>query len=304
MKLRFLTLALCLFFSCFLLSVGTSPALAQEENEEPLLDEPLEEGILQDEETADEAEEDEEAGEDREAAREETEEPEEEEEEETAAAAEEEDEPEEEEEEEEEKPLKKELAEKDEDEEELEDRRQIKIAGVIVMNYIFENSPNSFTIKYRFELKGESAADTAVIRGDVDLAAEVDGPLWKFPTGECTLDISIPKVPFELSFRKTGDEKGNLRLVFKKPIQETWASNCSFNDAPGANFNTRGPPEKWMTRAFQKARPPLRSIVVELSDEETTTPLVINKQIIGDPPLGSMEIEGTASITITPGAGE
>lgn len=179
--------------------------------------------------------------------------------------------------------------------------RRIKIAGIIIMNYVFEDSPNAFVVKYRIDMSGETFADTAVIRGDVDLGADVDGSLWKFPTGECKLDISIPKVPFEISFRKTGEDKGSLQLIFKKAITEDWKSRCTFQDAPGASFDTTGPPEKWLERALQKARPPLKSIVVDLKNEETTMPLVISKEIIGDPPIGSMEIEGTLSTTVSPG---
>lgn len=259
---------LCLVLACISICAST-PASAQDKGDETLLDEPLDETILPGE--IDEEDEDRADIDDRAADRDEEEEMEE--------------------------PLE---IEKPEDIE-GEVSRQIKIAGVVIMDYVFDNSPNSFTIKYRWELSGEANAATAVIKGDVDLAAEVEGPLWKFPTGECTLQITIPKVPFELSFNKTGDEKGNMKLIFKQPITEDWQSNCTFTDAPGAAFDTRGPPEKWLTKALEKARPPLRSIVIDLTNEETTTPLVISKQIIGDPPLGSMEIEGTASITITPG---
>ncbi len=178
--------------------------------------------------------------------------------------------------------------------------RQIKISGVVIMNYVFENSADSFTVKYRWELKGEANADTAVIKGDVDMEAEVDGFLAKWPTGECKLDISIPKVPFELTYKKTGEEKGDLRLSFKKPITEDWSSKCSFTDTPGAKLETSGPPEKWLAKALEKARPPLRSIVIEVKDEETTTPLVIGKETISDAPIGTMEIEGTASVTVSP----
>jgi hypothetical protein len=169
------------------------------------------------------------------------------------------------------------------------------------MNYMYDNSPDAFTIKYRWELKGEVNADNAVIKGDIDMSADVDGYLSKWATGECKLEITIPKVPFELSFKKTGEEKGDLRLILKKPITEDWQSRCTFKDAPGAKFDTSGPPERWLARAIEKARPPLRSIVIDLKNEETTTPMVIGKETIPDPPLGSMEIEGQAYVTITPG---
>ncbi|HQG13584.1 MAG: hypothetical protein BWY40_00442 [bacterium ADurb.Bin270] len=184
-----------------------------------------------------------------------------------------------------------------------DDRRKVSISGMVVMNYVFDNSPDSFTVRYRWELSGNANASTSVIKGDLDIDAEVDGYLAKWPTGECALNITIPKVPFELTFRKDSEEKGDIRIQFKQGISENWQSNCTFHDAPGARFETSGPPERWFEKALSKARPPIRSIVVNLSDDETTTPLVIPKETIGDPPVGSMEVEGTASITVTPAEG-
>jgi hypothetical protein len=177
---------------------------------------------------------------------------------------------------------------------------EISITGAIVMDYIFNNSSDSFTVKYRWEIKGSVNAATAVIKGDATIDAEVEGPLSKWPTGECRLFITIPKIPYELTFRKTNEETSSLRLVFKRTISEDWQSKCTFKDAPDAKFETRGEPERWLTRALEKARPPLKSIVANLGEEETTTTFVINKQILNDPPLGSGEIEGTGVITISP----
>lgn len=182
-----------------------------------------------------------------------------------------------------------------------EDIWSIVITGAVIMNYVFNNSPDSFNIKYRWEIKGQANAATSVIRGDADITAEVEGFLSKWPTGECKLDVTIPKVPFELVFRRSGGDKGSIRLVFQQAINEDWMSRCTFTDAPGAKFDTRGTPEAWLTRALQKARPPLKNIIANLGDEETTTTLVINKEIIADAPLGSGEIEGTGVVTVKPG---
>lgn len=182
-----------------------------------------------------------------------------------------------------------------------ETRWNVVMNFAIVMNYVFNDSPDSFTAKYRFEIKGQANAETAVLRGDADITAEVEGPLSRWPTGECRLSITIPKIPYELTFRRTGEEKGNLRLVFKRAITEEWQSTCTFEDAPGTRFETRGAPETWFTRALEKARPPLKDLIADIGKEEMSTRVVIPKEVITDAPLGSGEIEGTGVITIKPG---
>lgn len=186
---------------------------------------------------------------------------------------------------------------------ELENRWNIKINAAIRANYVMNDSPDSFVIKYRWEIEGQANAETAVIRGNATISAEVEGFLAKWPTGECTLNVTIPQVPFELTFRKSGEDKGSVALKFRRNIMENWESKCTFTDAPGARFETTGDPEKWLAKAIEKARPPLRSIVTDLTDEETTTSFVINKEVLDDPPLGTVEIEGTGVVTITPGTG-
>jgi hypothetical protein len=183
---------------------------------------------------------------------------------------------------------------------EEENRWTINIMATIKMNYLFNNSEDSFIVNYRWQVNGEANAATAVIRGTADIDAEVEGFLSKWPTGECRLEVSIPKVPFEITFRRTNEERSDIRLVFRGAISEAWQSKCTFADAPGARFDTIGEPEQWLTRALKKARPPLRSIIADLADEETTTTSVIGKQIISDPPLGSGEFEGIVTITVGP----
>ena len=182
-----------------------------------------------------------------------------------------------------------------------ENRWNVTMTIAVVMNYVFDNSPDSFVVKYQFVINGQANAETAVLRGEADITASVQGPLSKWPTGECKLTVTVPKVPYELTFRKTGDDKGNLKLVFRKSINEDWQSQCTFGDTPGARFETRGAPEAWLSKALEKARPPIKDLIADLGTEETTSRFVISKESIPDPPLGSAEIEGTGVITIRPG---
>lgn len=182
-----------------------------------------------------------------------------------------------------------------------ESRWNITMTVAVVMTYVFNDSPDSFTIRYRFEIKGQANAETAVLRGDLDINADVQGPLAKWPSGECQLTVSIPKVPYELTFRKSGDDKTSLRLVLRRSVNEDWQSKCTFSDAPDARLETRGAPETWLAKALEKARPPLKDLIADIGEEETTTRFVISKESISDPPLGSGEFEGTGVITIRPG---
>jgi hypothetical protein len=182
-----------------------------------------------------------------------------------------------------------------------ETRWKVRIDGAVRANYVFNDSPDAFVVKYRWEIDGQANATTAVMRGDAEISADVEGFLSKWPTGECSLSVTIPKVPFEITFQKTTEDKGTIALKFRQAIAENWSSNCTFIDAPGARFNTSGDTEKLLSRALEKARPPLRSIIADITDDETTTSFVIPKEIIDDPPLGTIEIEGTGVITITPG---
>jgi len=185
-----------------------------------------------------------------------------------------------------------------------EEARQIVIDSLVNLNYVFNNSPDSFILKYHVHLEGKLAAATAVIKGNASIATEVTGFLAKWPTGECKLTVTVPDSPFQMTFRKTAEDKANVDIKFTNPILETWESQCNFKDAPDAKFNTKGDPEKWLAKAFEKARPPLARMTVNLNpDESTTMKIEIPKQTIKDPPLGSAEVEGTGVITINPGAG-
>ncbi|MBI4126313.1 MAG: hypothetical protein HY465_02345 [Deltaproteobacteria bacterium] len=182
--------------------------------------------------------------------------------------------------------------------------RTIVLDGAVTLNYVFDNASESFIIKYSFHIEGNAAADAAVIKGEADIKGDVEGFLAKWPEGECKLSVTIPKIPFEMSFRASGEEKGRVSFKLKDKILETWESRCTFSDAPGKTFQTRGTPEEWLNKALQKARPPLNSISVKLDVEEaTTTTFQISKQILKDPPIGTAEIEGTGVITVKP-AGE
>ena len=184
-------------------------------------------------------------------------------------------------------------------------KRSIVLDGAVTLNYVFDNSPESFIIKYSFHVEGEAAANVAVIKGDAEIKSDVEGFLAKWPDGECKLTVTIPKVPFEMTFRQGSEDRGNMNMSFKEKILETWESRCTFSDTPGKTFQTRGNPEEWLNKALQKARPPLKAIALKLSaDEETTTTFTISKQTFKDPPLGTAEVEGTGVITIKPAGAE
>jgi hypothetical protein len=181
-----------------------------------------------------------------------------------------------------------------------DEARKILIDGMVDMNYVFNDSPESFIIHYHFRIEGEIKAKTAVIRGDAQIDTKVDGFLAKWPNGECSLTITIPKAPFQVTFKRNDEENATIDLTFTKPIVETWESKCNFGE--GAKpFVTRGDPEKWMERALAKTSPPLKSLVATVNaTEKTTNKFLINSFQINDPPLGTIEAQGTGVVTIIP----
>lgn len=182
-----------------------------------------------------------------------------------------------------------------------ENRYGITITGAVQMNYVFNDSPDSFTVKYVFEVKGRANAAVAVLKGEAKITPTVSGALSKWPTGECKLEVSVSTIPYELTFKKTDEKRASLKLIFKKSASEDWESKCSFADAPNKKFNTRGTPELWFMKAIEKSKPSLKDMSVDINSEETSTSFAIAKEIISDPPVGSGEIEGRGVVTITPG---
>ena len=182
------------------------------------------------------------------------------------------------------------------------DARNIIIDGLVSLNYVFNDAPESFIINYHFRIEGETRARTAVIRGEAAIDVKVEGVLAKWPGGECTLGITIPKAPFQVTFRRKEDsDDANINLRFTKPIMEEWESTCTFGESGAKPFVTKGMPEKWLQRALAKTSPPMRSLVAKLDDnEKTTNNFLVNKHQINDPPLGTIEVEGKGIITIIP----
>lgn len=187
-----------------------------------------------------------------------------------------------------------------EEEEEGEYSKDIIIDMRVVFDYVFEEG-GAFDIVYTAHLEGTASSKVSVISGEADVTAKINGPLAKWPTGECNLEVTIPKIPFDITYRKTGDDKARIILRFKKAIMESWSSKCLFNDTPGAKFITSGPPEKWFNQAIQKASPPLRALSAKLDPEnETTSTSTIKAFTAQDQPLGHAQIEGTIVTTIKP----
>lgn len=188
------------------------------------------------------------------------------------------------------------------EEEPGDEARKVIIDTLVNLSYVFNNSPDSFIVTYHFRIEGDIKAKTSVMRGQATVDVKTDGFLAKGPTFECKLKITVPKAPYQLTFRWKDDENANLDLNFTKPIMETWESNCSFGDSGAKPFVTKGNPEKWLKRALAKTSPPLRKLNAKLTDEEkTTTNFIVNTHQINDPPLGTIEVDGKGIITVIHG---
>jgi hypothetical protein len=187
----------------------------------------------------------------------------------------------------------------------LDENRKVNIFADVKLNYVFAEGIESLIINYRFNIEGEVKARTAVMRGKANVKADVEGYLFKNSSAECKLSIDIPDAQYQLTFRRKDDENADLSLSFTKPILETWESRCDFTEAGAKPFITKGEPEKWLNRVLTKTSPPLNRLTATLNaDEKTTTKFVINTQQINDPPLGTIEAEGSGIITVIPASAQ
>lgn len=180
-------------------------------------------------------------------------------------------------------------------------RYNLTIDAVIVVNYTFADH-ETYNVKYRIELAGDLNADVGMIKGNAKVATDIGGYLAKTSLFECLLKVSIADVPYEIYFQKTGEKEAEINVAFKGQILEDWESLCTFLDASGAKFNTRGSPERWIGVALEKAKPPLTKIIMRVGSKTTTTKFSILKHTVQEAGLGSAEIDGTGVVTLKPAA--
>lgn len=183
--------------------------------------------------------------------------------------------------------------------------KTIIIDAVVYVDYQFFGSSDAFKVKYHINMGGAANISTAIIKGDAEIATEVTGYLAKWPQGQCILDITIAKVPYEISYRQSGSDEADMNIQFKKEINEKWESTCTFIGGVTKPFKTEGQPEKWIEGALQKTSPPLSSIAAPLeADEATSITFNISEYTVLEEGLGSATVKGTGIVTIQPaGAG-
>lgn len=183
-----------------------------------------------------------------------------------------------------------------------EEPYQIEMQVEVEMNYVFEESPDNFIIKYSMNLEGETQNKKQVIQGQAHAKASVEGFLAKWPSGECVLNIEIEEIPFEMIFAKLGERMVRVNTKHED-FEELWRSNCLFSDAPGAKFTTTGKKERWFAQVLSRASHILRDIKMTMDPNHrlpTTLRSNIQRFMIADPPLGSAEIDGKLVLTVTP----
>ncbi|MBI2092165.1 MAG: hypothetical protein HYY43_02700 [Deltaproteobacteria bacterium] len=179
--------------------------------------------------------------------------------------------------------------------------RKLTIDAVIVVKYSFGDGVEPYSIKYHINMGGSLKADVGMIKGNAKVATDISGFLAKSSAFECLLKISIADVPYEIMFKKTSEDEADINVSFKDQILEDWESLCTFLDASGAKFNTRGAPERWIGTALEKANPSLSKLSAPIDPKKTTTQkFTISQYTIQDEGLGSAEISGTGVVTIEP----
>jgi|GEM_PF-5752941 len=179
--------------------------------------------------------------------------------------------------------------------------RKITIDAVVIVNYSFSDTGESYNIKYHINMGGEVPADIGLIKGNAKVATDIGGFLAKTSAFECLLKVSIADVPYEITYKKVSDTEADITVAFKGQILEDWESLCTFLDTSGAKFNTRGAPEKWIGVALEKANPPLTKLSAPIDKIKTTTlKFSVPKQSVPDESLGTAQIEATGILTIQP----
>lgn len=175
------------------------------------------------------------------------------------------------------------------------------LEGAVNVNYVFADSPDGFVVTYNFKIEETLHNKLDVRKGTFSPTTSIKGFLAKWPSGECNLKITAGSVPYELTFHRTKETEAQIDFKTKETILESWESLCNFADAPGAKFNTRGNPEKWLDSALKKTSPSLHQITLTLNrSEPTTVAFKIERYQAPDLPIGTVEIEGAGTITVEP----
>lgn len=177
--------------------------------------------------------------------------------------------------------------------------KKVSIDTVIHVDYQFFDSTDAFKVKYHINMGGNANLATSLIKGNAEIATEVTGYLSKWATGQCVLDVSIAKTPYEIKYSQS-ENQADISIMFKKEISETWESTCTFVGG-SKPFKTQGPPEKWIEDALKRASPPLGSVEAPLEKgEASTTTFTIPEYTVIEEGLGSAKVKGTGVITIQP----
>jgi len=180
--------------------------------------------------------------------------------------------------------------------------RRITFDSVIVVKYSVNGAATgaATSLKYHINLSTETKQDVDLAKGNAKIATDISGFLAKSSAFECLLKVSIADVPYEIMFKRTTETEADLNIAFKGQILEDWESLCTFLDASGSKFNTRGAPEIWIGTALEKAKPPLSKIAVPLDpNKATSVTFTIPKTTIEDD-AGISEYEGKGVVTIQP----
>lgn len=178
--------------------------------------------------------------------------------------------------------------------------KKITLDAVVYVDYQFFESPDAFKIKYHINMGGNANLATALITGNAEIATEVTGFLAKWGSGQCILDVSVSKTPYEIAYNSAADE-ADISVKFKNPITEKWESTCSFMGAPAKPFKTEGTSEKWISDALEKTTPPLSAIAAPLeAGGSSSLNFTIPEYTVIEEGLGSAQVKGTGIITIQP----
>lgn len=195
----------------------------------------------------------------------------------------------------------------------VQTKRPFHLEAQFVLDYYFFGNRNHFTVKYAFKLDDTIAGRPAVegeqspaprsltLRGNADVKTEIDGVLAKGTGTECLLEVSVPKVPYNVLYHEASPDQARVTLKKIGPVAEDWAANCQFSDMPNKPLRTTGAPEHWLNIALEQLTPLLQEHDMPLSDVfESEWTFSIPTQRREDAQIGALEIRGEGKLRIDP----
>ena len=92
------------------------------------------------------------------------------------------------------------------------------------------------------------------LRGKAKVSIKTESSLASWSRGECELAVKVPDMPYRILYTESVDGDSMVSLSYLGKVNETWESRCSLINDHDSQFNTSGPPEKWLNQAMEELK--------------------------------------------------